>query len=315
LDSSTPSVASSTRVDTTLVQATGFSAALDTTTGTFSISSGSASAATFVNANFGLQLDSIASTTRVAGTYTWTVLVKTYVAGTLSTTLTSSQDVSIVIAKSTSVATTPSAVKSFANLISSGQAAGTAKTTDDAVISVVSTAGTAAGYVFVGNRNAADGSGSAEDSLTATVTGAGVVCTTTGFASPTVGTCGKSIKVAATGDYQFALQADGTAGTSSVAVVSGVLGTTYTKSVTYYTKAAKTITASAHIPVLAVGSNDSAVVVTAVDANGTAWTGTPYIYAATAADALIGGSATTPKACVLSVDKSKAYCPVTTIAA
>jgi len=315
LDSSTPTVASSTRVDSTTVQAAAFASVLDTSTsGTFSISAGSTSA-TFVNANFGIQLDSIASTSRIAGTYTYTVLVKTYVAGTLSTTLTSSQDVSIVIAKSTSVAATPSAVTSFANLISAGQAAGTAKSTDDAVISVVATAGTAAGYVFVGNRNAANGSASAEDSLTATVTGAGVVCTTTGFASPTVGTCGKSIKVAATGDYQFALQADGTAGAGSVSVVSGVLGTTYTKSVSFYTKAAKTITASAHIPVLTVGSNDSAVVVTSVDANGTAWTGTPYIYAATAADALIGGSATTPKACVLSVDKSKAYCPVTTIAA
>jgi len=291
LDSSTPSVASSTRVDNSLVQASAFSSALDTVTaasGLFSISAGSATAATFVNANFGLQLDSVASTTRVAGTYTWTILVKAYVAGTLSTTLSSSQDVSITIAKSTSVATTPSAVTSFANLVSSGQAAGTAKSTDDAVISVVSTAGTAAGYVFIGNRNAANGSGSALDSLTATVTGAGVVCTTTGFNSPTVGTCGKSIKVAATGDYQFAIQADGTAGASSVSVVSGVLGTTYTKSVNFYTKAAKTITATAFTPVLTVGSNDSAVVVTAVDANGAAWAGTPYIYAATAADALIG---------------------------
>jgi len=67
LDSSTPTVASSTRVDTTAVQASAFSAALETSTsGLFSISSGSASAATFVNANFGLQLDSVASTTRVA---------------------------------------------------------------------------------------------------------------------------------------------------------------------------------------------------------------------------------------------------------
>ena len=273
----------------------------------------SSTAAANINYTLGVQLDS-ATSTRLAGTYTYTVVVKTFHAdGTASVTTTKA--INIVIAKATTSAATPSAVTSFANLVSAGQAAGTAKTTDDAVISVVSTAGTAAGYVFVGNRNAADGSGAAEDSLTATVTGSGVVCTTTGFATPVVGTCGKSIKVAATGDYQFAIQADGTAGTSSVAVVSGVLGTTYTKSVTFYTKAAKTITATAFTPVLAVGANDSAVVVTSVDANGIAWTGTPYIYAATAADALIGGSATTPVACVLSTDKTKAYCPVTAIAA
>jgi hypothetical protein len=323
LDSTTPTSTTTYTVDTvtasTVAVAGGVAGGTFVVNGAVSkvqstvarIAKGSGTA--YVSHKIGVQFDSATATTRTAGTYTYTVIVKQFAAG--AAVVATTHDVSLVIAAASTAAETPSAVTSFANLISAGQAAGTAKTTDDAVISVVSTAGTAAGYVFVGNRNAANGSGAALDSLTATVTGAGVVCTTTGFASPTVGTCGKSIKVAATGDYQFALQADGIAGTSSVSVVSGVLGTTYTKSVSYYTKAAKTITASALTPILAVGTNDSAVVVTAVDANGTAWTGTPYIYAATAADALIGGSATTPVACVLSTDKSKAYCPVSAIAA
>ena len=263
-----------------------------------------------LSATFALYLDSTTAQTRKAGTYTYLVIAKGYSGGVINDALTVTLPVSITIAAAASAATTPSAVKSFANLSATSISAGTAKATSDAVQSIEATVGTAAGYIFVGVRNAVDGYAAAQDSLTAVVTGAGVVCISGGTV------CGKSIsKVSVTGDYQFELKADGTAGTSSVAVTSGVLGVTYTKTLSYYAKAAKTITASAFTPVLVVGTNDSAVVVTAVDANGTAWTGTPYIYAATAADALIGGSATTPKACVLSTDKTKAYCPVTTIAA
>jgi hypothetical protein len=263
-----------------------------------------------LGAQFALYLDSTTTQTRVAGTYNYLVIAKGYNAGVINDALTTTLPVSITIAAATSASKTPSAVKSFANLSATSVAAGTAKATSDAVQSIEATTGTAAGYIFVGVRNAVDGYAAAQDSLTAVVTGAGVVCVSDGSV------CGKSIsKVSVTGDYQFVLKADGTAGASSVAVTSGVLGVTYTKTLSYYAKAAKTITASVFTPVLAVGTNDSAVVVTAADANGTAWTGTPYIYAATAADALIGGSATTPKACVLSTDKTKAYCPVTTIAA
>ena len=268
----------------------------------------SSSANGYAAGTFTIGLDSATAIAK-AGTYTYTVVVTAYTGGVAQATQ-YTQDVSIVVSASTDQSKTPVVAQSFANLSNTSISAGTAKATSDAVQSILATAGTAAGYIFVGNRNSVNGYTTAEDSLTAVVTGAGVVCISDGTV------CGKSIsKVKATGDYQFVLKADGSAGTSSVAITSGVLGVTYTKSLTYYAASAKTITASALTPVLKVGTNDSAVVVTAVDANGTAWTGTPYIYAATAADALIGGSATTPQACVLSTDKTKAYCPVTTIAA
>jgi len=54
---------------------------------------------------------------------------------------------------------------------------------------------------------------------------------------------------------------------------------------TYYAAAAKTLTASVMTPVLALGSNDSALSVTAVDAAGSTWGGTAYIVASAAADA------------------------------
>jgi hypothetical protein len=254
----------------------------------------SAATAGNVGATFGVQVDSVSAAV-IAGTYSFTVFVKQYTQGVSAPTITS-HTVSLVSAAVVSVATTPSAVTSFVNLKAAATAAGTA-TAADALTSSVATAGTTAGYLFVGNRNAADNSATAEDSITATVTGAGQVCATTGFASPTVGTCGKSIKVSAIGDYQFVLQADGSAGTSSIALSASVAGWSYTKNATFYAKAAKTITATVAIPNLGVGTNAGAVRVTAVDATGINWTGSFYIVASAAADALVGGSATTPVAC------------------
>jgi trimeric autotransporter adhesin len=143
---------------------------------------------------------------------------------------------------------------------------------------------------------------------------AGIICATTGFATPVVGTCGKSLKVSAIGDYQFVLQADGNAGTSTVTVTSSVAGWTATKSATFYSKAAKTITATVAHPLLKVGTNGGAVRVTGVDAGGVNWTGSFYIVASAAADALVGGSATTPVACgAYDATVGYAACDITTL--
>jgi hypothetical protein len=76
------------------------------------------------------------------------------------------------------------------------------------------------------------------------------------------------------------------------------------------------MTASVLTPVLAIGSNDSAVAVTAVDAAGANWGGTAYIVASAAADATaVGGSATTPVACVFRAANNTHYCPISAVAA
>jgi len=271
-----------------------------------------------VSHTFGIQLDS--ATARVAGTYTYTALIKTFnagsalnnTAGTAQPDQTIVKDISIVVAASVNVATVPSAVTSFVDILSAAQASGS--DASDAVITSVSTAGTAAGYIYVGNRNAANGVTTAEDSVTATVTGAGQVCAAALSATPTATTCGKSIKVSAIGDYQFILQADGTAGSSSIAVSSSVAGWSFTKSATFFAKAAKTITATVAHPLLKVGTNSGPVRVTAVDAAGTNWTGQFYIVASAAADALVGGSATTPVACdAYSATDGYAKCNIATL--
>ena len=274
-------------------------------------------AAANISAVIGIQLDS--ATARVAGTYTYTALVKAYHAGstlnsgvTVQPDQTISKDISIVVAAATDVSTTPSAVTSFVDILSAAQASGS--DASDAVVTSVATAGTAAAYVYVGNRNASNGATTARDSLTATVTGAGQVCAAALSATPSATTCGKSIKVSAIGDYQFILQADGNAGSSSITVTSSVAGWTATKAATFYSAAAKTITATVAHPALFVGANSGPVRVTAVDAGGVNWTGTFYIVASAAADALVGGSATTPVQCgAYDATVGYAACNITTL--
>jgi len=264
-----------------------------------------------VGATFGIQVDSVASTI-IAGTYSFTVFVKQYTEG-VDQPVTTSYTVSLVSAAAASVSGTATATYGFAFISGSTTNAGDGvSTTADAVLSKLATAGTTRAYLYVGVRNAANGATTADESLTATVTGVGLVCLSDGT------TCGKSLGPinSTAGDYEFELAGDGTGGTSTIKVTGSVTGASYTKSMTYYAAAAKTLTASVMTPVLALGSNDSAISVTAVDAAGSTWGGTAYIVASAAADATaVGGSATTPVACVYSSSKALHYCPISAVAA
>jgi hypothetical protein len=207
------------------------------------------------------------------------------------------KDVTITVAVASTLSTTPSAVTSFVDIKTAAQATNAANAADD-VVSGVSTAGTAIGYLYIGNRNASNGNTTAQDSITVTVTGAGQVCATSAPAtgSPSATSCGTNIKVSAVGDYQFVVQGNGTAGTSVMTITSSVGGWTATKSATFYSVAAKTLTATVAHPIAKIGTNAGIIRVTGVDATGVAWMGTPSIYASAAADALVGGS-TTPASC------------------
>ena len=264
-----------------------------------------------VGATFGIQVDSV-SAAIIAGTYSFTVFVKQYTQG-VTQPVTTSYTASLVSAAVASVATTATATYGFGFISGSTTTIGSgASTTTDAVLSKLATAGTTRAYLYVGVRNAANGATTADESLTATVTGVGLVCLNNGT------TCGKSLGPISTtaGDYEFQLQGDGNGGTSTVKVTGSVTGASYTKSLVYYAAAAKTLTASILTPVLAIGSNDSALSVTAVDAAGSTWGGTAYIVASAAADATaVGGSATTPVACVYSSSKALHYCPISAVAA
>jgi hypothetical protein len=253
----------------------------------------------YVGAKFAVQLDSASA--RIAGTYTYTAIVKAYNTGVLSTT-TLTQDVSIVV--SASAATT---ALTGATAIDSGltrawfNAGATYTTANDSAVSVVSTAASTDHATLRVTTFTAAGN-PAPESITVTVTGAGVICN--------AGACGKSIKVIGTaGSTDFTLRADGTAGTSTI-VVATTSKTFPAKTANFYAKAASTFaTPSVARPVIGTGSVDDVVRVTATDASGNSWTGTAYIYATSAASALIAGSAT-PVACIYDAGDGRHECPV-----
>ena len=259
-----------------------------------------------------LTVASRASTALVAGTYVYTIIATPLTCAasggcTAGTAIT--KDVSIVVAATADASKTAVAGGSFAFLsgVTTTKASGVAARADSA-ISVVSTAAASTiGFIYVGNRNAAGSHTVAQDSLTATVTGPGVVGDDAGSVF------GKSIKVAATGDYEFEVRNDGTAGTSTITITSSVTGLTYTKTLTFYSAAAKTITATVAAPLLKLGTNDKAVRGVALDANGSQWAGQAYIVASSAADALVAGS-TTPVACTYSPTDLRHDCNVAAIA-
>jgi len=258
-------------------------------------------APSYVGAKFGIQLDS--TTVRSAGTHTYTVVVKSYSAGS-TVVATQTLDVSIVVAAATTAATTVNAANSFARLNASASV--TTAGVDDAIQAVSTASATPAGYVYVGVRNTANATNAAQDSVTATITGAGILK----LGSVT----GSSFKVAATGDQEFSILPDGRAGVATITITTN--GGSYSpKTVVFYAKAAKTITAAVAHPTLKIGANTEAVSVTAVDATGIDWRGTAYIVASAAADALVAGSATTPVQCAAWNATDGILCPVTAIAA
>jgi trimeric autotransporter adhesin len=306
IDSTTKTVATSTIVDTSTAANNG-SIALDSVTAgqshnTFRLTAGTAG---YIGANFRMELDS--ATTRIAGTYTYTVVVKT--ASLLSSSYTTNTyDVSIVV----------SAVASESKVANSGTSTAvlqqgstfTTGSTQDSAVALVATASATAGAVIGVNLKNASGTTSANESITATITGPGVV------GGVVAGTFGKSVVLAHTAgaDFLVGVRADGTAGVATITLSTPSV-TFASKTVTFYAKSPKTITAAVYNPVLNVGANATAIAATAVDANGINWAGQLSVVASSAADALVGGSATAPVNCAYNAAVATHFCPVTTLTA
>jgi hypothetical protein len=278
------------------------SAAADSVTSTGAITE-SVSAQNMLSAKFALYLDSTTASTRKAGTYSYLVIAKGYTAGVINDALTTTQSVTLTIAAAAadSKAIAPSLSTAF---IGSGVAAATS----DAALSFVATAAADLANVTVDLKNANGTQGKVVESVTATVSGPGLIS----FDGTSYG---KSITYAYNADTQkvIRIKADGTAGVSTISI-STPGGFSATKSLTFYAKAAKTITAAVAQPTLQIGANAGAVSVSAVDASGNTWTGAAYIVASAAADALVAGSATTPVACAAWNADDGILCPVTAIA-
>ena len=257
----------------------------------------------YVGGKFLFQLDSTTAADRVKGTYTYTLIAKSYATATGATPVaTVTADISIVIADTAAntalLGGTIDAGRTTAWLNSGS----TWSTASDSAVSVVSTASNTDVAVLKVSTFNADGNPTPE-SVTVTITGAGVV--------GTGGIFGKSLKVLGTdGVTTFTVRADGLTGVGSI-VVATTSKTFPAKTVNFYAKAASTFsTPSVARPVIDTSSTNDVVRVTATDASGNAWTGAAYIYATSAASALIAGSET-PVACTFDAADNRHECPVT----
>ena len=240
---------------------------------------------------------------RVAGTYVYTVIATPFTDNTAGTAQTI--DVTVVITELASVTAAASETVDPTKSTAGIAAGATTGNTTDAIINAEATASSVpVGTLSVRTYNAAGYA--AAESVTVSISGAGVLKTTAGIA-------GTSLVLDSAGSVDISILPDGRAGVATISVKTTTV-TFANKSVTFYSKAAKTITATVATPLLKVGANTASVRSAAVDANGTAWAGTSYIVASSAADALIAGS-TTPVACSAYVAADGyAKCDVTAIA-
>ena len=259
----------------------------------------------YVGAKFGLMVDS-AVATRVAGTYVYTAIVTPYSNGTGGTPVTADLTFTIndTAANVAAVNGTidPSKTTAYIN-------AGSSYTTaSDSSVAVVATAA-ATDHAIIRVRTYTATSLAAPESVTVTITGPGNLCYTKSGGT----TCGKNLVATGlgnsgtAGDESFTVRADGTAGTGSI-VIKTTTVTFPAKTVTFFAKSPKTITASINKPVIGTSSETGVIYATAVDADGNNWGGTLYVKASAAADALIAGSATVPAACSYNAAKKRHEC-------
>jgi trimeric autotransporter adhesin len=298
-------VALDTATATSVTDVTGLTVgATDSASATTAVTVSGGTANTYAAAKLGVFIDGTPGIK--AGTYSLTAIVTPYNRGVVGTPVT--QTINIVVAAAAADSKVASAANSTAFLSLGNTSASTSQSVDSSV-AVVSTASSAdIAEIMVRLLNANGNTSKVVESVTATITGPGTI----GLDGGT--TYGKSIVLAYNADASLTLgiRADGTAGVATITVSTPSV-TFAPKSVTFYAKAPKTLTAAVEVPVLAVGTNDDAVSVTAVDANGSNWAGAAYIYASSAADALIAGTAT-PVACSWSSADLVHYCPVTGVA-
>ena len=264
------------------------------------------------SATFRVQLDSFTST-RVAGTYTYTITAVpyTYTAGigvaptfdgnnTIDYSRAVTAEVSIVIAALASASTVSSAANSSAWIATTSALADAA--TGDAAINVpaaVSATNAARAYIDVDILNA---SGNATDESVTVTTNIGQVGTAT--------IRGKDVTLAtSSGSIEVLVYSDGTAGTATITVKTATI-TFPSKTVTFYAAAPSTIVASVLNSAPGVGTTDLAIAAVAKDSNGNAYSGTLYV----SSDALTVIE-DTAAACSYNATNSRHECSVTGVIA
>jgi hypothetical protein len=262
-----------------------------------------ASGAGTVATNFSVYLDTT-TVTPLAGTYTLAFVVTPYNNGVAGTPVVA--DVAITISKTATQtaneSTVVDATKSIA-ILSTTANYGATTTTADSSLSVAATAATTNhAVILVRTFNAKDFA--AAESVTATISGAGTLCSVVALtdASPT---CGASLSLlGASGTETLTVRANGTAGVAKIDVKT-TSKTFATKSLTFYATDPAKYVPSLDIPVIGIVSTSDVVSIAATDANGNVWGGsTLYLFSS---DTAIASNAT----CSFVAADAVHYCAVT----
>jgi len=280
---------------------------LDSITATgagFGVAAGNAFAlvnttAGITSARFAVQFDSVTAD-KTQGVYTYTAIASTYVAGVAVTSVTA--DFTITIDPTAAQVRTIDPGKTTAFLAAS------APTADVAVSALATASSTAAAIIRVNTFNA--NSNAMPESITATITGAGVLSynSVTGASLTGIGD--------ADGSTDISVLPDGRAGIATI-TISTTTRTFAAKTMTFYAAAPATLVASVSAPLAGIGTNTDTVRVTATDSAGVSWNGLLYIYASSATDAAVAGAvrataASSAIACAVPTATQPAHvCPVT----
>ena len=260
-------------------------------------------AAGYTSGTFYAQIDS-ASGTRLAGTYTYTVIATPWhAAGTTlaDTTKVVTGTISITIAALASASKVANA--GFSSAVISAAGGGAA----DAQVSALATASTSPGAVIeVKLRNASGLTGTAaRESVTVT--------TTIGTVGLAGGTFGKSVVLQYDSNDSLTVQVrpDGTAGTGTIKVSTPSV--TFTdKNISFYSATVSTINATMLSGTLKTGSNTAAIMGVAKDSNKIISSSATAVYAYSSDTAVVSTYGT---ACTYSADDLAHFCSLTGVSA
>ena len=275
---------------------------------------------TYAGARFRVFLDS--ATTRVAGSYVYTVIVTPYETSMTATTASvKTIDVTITVGSATA-ATVANSGTSFAGMVQAsswGSNIAAAANYVDSTVSVASAASSAVRAVVRVGLRAADGTSTAQESVT--------VLMSRGLSGNVSGTAiGKSVTYAYTtavrdtGYLEVFIYSDGTAGDATIDISTPTV-TFAQKKITFFSTTISKLAVINGAPTLKVGSNTmtalaiGTVWVKATDANGnnvtTAATGTG-VFAYSSNTAIVSDTAT---ACTYNSTTTYYHCSLTGVAA
>ena len=267
----------------------------------YSIFQGTQATAGLVGGKFALMLESsTVAALPVAGTYTYTVTVKSFSSGVLVDALTKQSNVNITVATPAADSLTVNPANSTAIL---GVGTYTSGTTDSTVSAAATASATPAASILVTFKNA---NGTSPTGIGESLT----VTTNIGQVGVSGGAFGRSVTVAYSSAVTIELRPDGTAGQAQINISSTSVVFT-PKTVTLYGTTPTTAVATKRVNTLKIGTNPAAVTAVLKDAAGNVVGGDTTAYAFSDATTVVSDSAT---ACTYDTANSRHTCTITGVA-